>query len=602
MSRMDYEAARAFARDAKARGLSKEQALAEWQQSQQGVGGQEAAQEIAQEAPRKTSFFEAWFPRTASRNPMEEGKGIIANPALDVMSAIGRQHSSTVGARKEAGLKPWQFNTPEVKEDIRRRMTDIEGEGFADRMVRDPALLPSVAVGGGALSFLRGLGGKLAGKLASSVGSGAAAGATSAGVHATEEEMADGDPSLGSAAAEIGLSAGLPIAGKGAIKGAETAHALVRMMSAKLSGATRGGVSSTEAARVLERYGLGRTQGAKEMEAVGDISKSLAEQGEALKKSVETFAQNLPEQKIVNDIIGRTGKVDLSPAIVALENAKRNLSIEGKTLPAAQAAGRRIDDMIQALRGTEKGKFPKTKLSAKGYLELRRALDQGLPEKDAVDFNLVERAVLDARSAMKDALEQAAGPEYASAMRSWSAKLDLADELGALLGKKGTQAQRTIKAARFMDKLFDDTPDARVWRGYIDALDKEKGTNFLKIASDIRDAKIFGGFGETSVIPETSQGQALLAALLGADVLGISGVRAVIPFTALSSTQRGAAGMLAGMQKGKAAAKNVLPFVAAPVSPATRSAFVPDQGDMNPSDVLPTRPPMRAPLNLGRQQ
>lgn len=531
--------------------------------------------ETKEEKPEsKVSLFEALFPRVTSRNPREEGQGIIANPILDVLSIPGRALGS--GAVSKGFTQP---------EQVKEQMTDIEGQGVFQNILRDPATIPSVAVGGPAMSAGRAVAAKTLPKAAQALGGVSAGsgvmGATSAGVHQAERSAGGGGVSPSDAAMETAISAAVPggIAGLGKILGVsrEAARSLVSTLAGPK-------------AETLERFGWGFGKGAKGMKeaaAVGNV-----EYGRRLDDAVQNFSKNLPEKQVVDKAVATMPKIDLMPALNVLQKSRNELSTEsGIILPAGEQAAAKIDKLISSMKVNRGGRAApgqafKTKFDAEEYLNLRRKLDEALPEKDAVDFNIVQKAVLDARTQMKKALEESAPPEYRDAMRSWAEKLDLAEDLRQIVTGKGNDVTKHERATKFFASLFDETPSAEIRRDLIRQMDAAKGTNFLEMAENAHHAKAFGDMGAGSVLPQTVWGKTLIASALGANVLGVGGLKELLIPMAILSTERGGAAALGTLKGAATAATKAKPAIAEATRAGVRGSFVPEQKEKGIFEML----------------
>lgn len=159
----------------------------------------------------------------------EQGAGMVRQAmsgALDALSLPGR----AVAAAVDKPITPFAYAgtnyapksgeqgsfTPEGGRQFAQSMADTEGKTLPGRIVRDPALIPSLATGGAIARGALGLGLKGL-KAASAIGG--ALGAESGAIHQADNAVQGKDVSLGSAALETAAGAAIPVALIGGARG-----------------------------------------------------------------------------------------------------------------------------------------------------------------------------------------------------------------------------------------------------------------------------------------------------------------------------------------------------------------------------------------------
>ena len=192
--------------------------------------------EAPPEAPRipegtsgAESVARGFLPRSFKAE--EEGAGVLRKAgagAMDALSLPGRLVGSLNAPDRKSSLAPMGLGgamIPVQPDAVRGRaeveggglseaMADTEGSSIPGKIVRDPALIPSLMVGGPVL--------KGAGSLAAKVGrtalAGAKGGAVAAGLHQGDRWAQTGTVNPGEAAAEVAINAVAPVALAGALK------------------------------------------------------------------------------------------------------------------------------------------------------------------------------------------------------------------------------------------------------------------------------------------------------------------------------------------------------------------------------------------------
>lgn len=189
---------------------------------------------IADDQKKAGGLFASAFPKTFEAQ-MEDKPYLqqVGSAIGDVFSLPARAVTSAATfAGAKAGGASNQQATEMYQEDLSKRKSDMGGiTGFIEDTVEDPALIPSLAIGGPAV----GAGKSALVKAGRMALSGLAEGATSAAVHQAENYGETGNVDIGSAALETGLSGvmggAMPLAGKAISKvwnkGAQTAKTIV---------------------------------------------------------------------------------------------------------------------------------------------------------------------------------------------------------------------------------------------------------------------------------------------------------------------------------------------------------------------------------------
>jgi hypothetical protein len=188
---------------------------------------------VSGEQKQAGGLFASAFPKTFEAQ-MEDKPYLqqVGSAIGDVFSLPARAVTSAATfAGAKAGGASNQQASEMYQEDLAKRKSDMGGvSGFIEDVVEDPALIPSLAVGGPAL----GAGKSLVANAGKAALFGLAEGATSAAVHQAERFGETGKVNLGEAAFETGLSGvmggGMHVGGKAISKlwkGTQTAKTIV---------------------------------------------------------------------------------------------------------------------------------------------------------------------------------------------------------------------------------------------------------------------------------------------------------------------------------------------------------------------------------------
>lgn len=193
------------------------------------------APRIPEDASGAETVARAILPR--SFKAAEDQAGILrqgAAGAMDALSLAGRTAASLNAPDATTKLQPIGLGgmaIPVQPDAVKGRkgsdgrgmfeaMADTEGKTLAGRIVRDPALLPTLATGGLAAGAARSLG--LTG-LRGAAAAGGLLGAESAAIHQADNAAQGREASLGGAAIETAAGAALPVLGSVASKGVAAA-------------------------------------------------------------------------------------------------------------------------------------------------------------------------------------------------------------------------------------------------------------------------------------------------------------------------------------------------------------------------------------------
>ncbi len=204
--------------------------------------------------------------------------------------------------------------------------------------------------------------------------------------------------------------------------------------------------------------------------------------GPKLTQAVQDFTKNMPEKAIIDQALPTMGKVNIQPAIDALESSKPKV-ITGKLAPDQQIISDKIDKYIDYLKGGSQGKFFKANYPASDALDIRKVLDSPIDfETGTPNPKEVQGALFKARTALRGQLENAAAKTgnqpYIDAMKSYHDKLDIVSQLQNLA--EGTSDIGTDKkGANLLASLWKSTPDAAIKRKAVSDFDKVAGTDFL---------------------------------------------------------------------------------------------------------------------------
>lgn len=297
-------------------------------------------------------------------------------------------------------------------------------------------------------------------------------------------------------------------------------------MGAKSTGASRKAVeeASTKSGRIGQEF----------------AHASRGTHGERFADDLDNLEMNLPEKAEIDLALKSTPKVSLQPVIEALEGAKNKIPVEGIVSEAGEKAIAKIDDMISRLKVTkagtraEQGQAFRNNFSGESYRRIRQILDEGIDWREPW-ANLYSSALKDARGAAKNELIKSAPPSYAPAMKKWHEKIELGEEMKAMIGKEDG-ARQDIRAGAFLNQAAKSAPGSPQ-RKLLKKFEEYTGTKHTDEAEKAMRAREFGPEGK----PEFTPGLDLTK--MGEWIPGATYTRGVIPFF------RGVEGLGAGLQK-----------------------------------------------------
>lgn len=480
---------------------------------------------LTPDTPKEISGYQGILPRTYKADVVDNsglGRKILA-AGEDVLSLPGRALGS-ISKAPSAYPNMTHFGTEEKRQnqDFMKSMSDTEGSGFVQKLIRDPALLPGLATGGALVKGATELG--LTGLKALS-SAGAAAGAQSAVVHQADNVSQGKEINPLSAAMEVGTGAVIPYAAKGAAMAAHGGNKLLGKLAQEFSGVSE---------EALRTHGTGFGQGAKDL---ANAAGKQHEIGQKLVNVLDNIDDYLPEKNIVDQALHQMPAINISNTVSTLEKAKT-----GGALSSSRAVNEKIDGLISDLQGAadETGHIP-----APAFRQIRKEIDGLVGDSFGKEAGNYVNALKTARYQMADDLTKSAEasgvPEYADAMKSMSQKLQAADKLKSFLGKSAQT--RDSRAESFVSTLFGKNKQDR--QAAVTEIEKLFGGDFTKEAKLANLAAELGQNGEAGFLPRQFTGRSALgptvAALGGHFIAPASGV----PALALSSP-RIASGILAG--------------------------------------------------------
>jgi hypothetical protein len=363
----------------------------------------EASEPISEPVKQPTDnpgLFETLMPRSAtsdwakgSETPKALGKQILSG-AADALSLPGRAIGATFGGKGESYAK---------------RMSDTKGENIVQNILRDPATLPSIPVGGpvvstagkGALPIL-----KTAGMAALK---GAKQGLTSGSIHQAENLRENGKVDVGSAALETGLGAGMGGVVSGAGKALEQplkdlgARALSSVL--KIKDKYRGSVNPPNVENVLE---IGAV---KPLGGLGKVSENLDKKISEIGSARDAAAEGAGKLNL---------RGALSTAKKELDRLRANNEIDLKDYNDALAAANVwANDVKDMTAQTIKGKNVST-----GWTDMQNALKHRQLVDKKTNWNENVKSFSKGESVFnriyRDAIEQQAGqisPEVRAATK-----------------------------------------------------------------------------------------------------------------------------------------------------------------------------------------
>ncbi len=443
---------------------------------------------------KQKTLTKAVFPRASEANNL--GSRVVGG-MLDMASLPGRFAAS-------GGMTPMGPNL--------NNMAQVEGQGsgvsgFVDNMARDPAMIPSMSVGGPAFGMAEKAAARFLPQglraLGATMGMGASEGALSAGIHQTDRALQGKPLQPGAAALEAAGSTVAPFIPTMVNKG-------VGRLASGLAG------PSEEA---LRTYGLGFGKGAKKL---AENAGKQNEIGLNLVDAIDNAHDFMPEGKIVDDALKNMPPVNISNTIQLYTDAIAKLkkpSAGALPLPEERAAIKALEDDLKSLRGSS-SKFPQTKFNAEGVRELRKRIDATASFGDDKAQSIVNKTRIAARTQIKndliDAAKASGNPEYETAMKSWSDKLQKVDQIKALLGKGGDT--RELRAEGFISNLYGKNKSER--QRLVGELGEIFGEDFLSQAKLAKLADELGPEGKPGWLPTQLNGRSALGGILGSGVVG----------------------------------------------------------------------------------
>lgn len=473
--------------------------------------------------------YQAVLPRTYQADGL--GKQAIG-AGLDVLSLPGRavasstEHPIAPFAYAGANYSPKSGEqgsfTPEGGKNLLNSLSDTEGSNAAGKIARDPALIPSLMVGGLALGAAGRLG--LTGLKAASA-AGAAMGAGSAAIHQTDNAVQGKEFSPLAAAAEVATGAALPVVGKGISVVAHGGNKLLGRLAQEFSGVSED---------ALRTYGSGFGQGAKDLAASAGKQHEI---GQKLVNVLDNLDEYLPEKVVVDKALHEMPPVNVGKTVVVLEQAKK-----GGALASTRATHGKIDGLIEDLKGAadETGHVPAVQFRA-----IRKEIDDLVGDAFGKESGQYVSALKQARYQMADDLvksaEASGSPEYVEAMKTMAQKLQTADKLKSFLGKSAQT--RDNRAESFVSTLFGKNKTDRLQA--VKAIEDLFGGDFVAESKLANLAAELGPEGKAGLLPRQFTGRAAL----GPTVAALGG-HFVSPFAAMPSlalsSPRIASGVLAG--------------------------------------------------------
>ncbi len=433
----------------------------------------------------KKTLTQAVFPRASEADNF--GSRVVGG-MLDMTSLPGRFAAS-------GGMTPMGPNLD--------NMAQVEGQGsgvsgFVDNMARDPALIPSMAVGGPVMNAA----GKMGITGLRALGAmGAAEGLTSAGIHQTDRALQGKQLQPGIAALEAAGSTIAPFIPTMVNKG-------IGRLASGLAG------PSEEA---LRTYGLGFGKGAKKL---AENAGKQNEIGLNLVDAIDNAHDFMPEKKVVDDALKGMPEVNIAKTVQLLQDQVDKLKnpVAGAAPFAEEkAAIRALEEDIKALRGSST-RFPKTKYPAEGVRDLRKRLDATASFTDDKATSIVNQARIRARTQLKNDLIEAAkasgNPQYVDAMETWSKHISDVDEIKGILGGNGTTRQQ--RAESFIANLHGKNKTERqklVGKlGGLFGQDFLEKAKFAKLAEELEPSTALrASDGKPGWLPTQTTGKALVA-------------------------------------------------------------------------------------------
>lgn len=441
--------------------------------------------------PLKSTIKEAIFPYKDPQLKIA-GKDInLAGPphAADLLSAFslpGRALAST----------PTLIPGGESFTEALGRTGAKPGTGFVaslpDAILRDPALLPSMATGAEALNLAKAAG--VASKPIRAIAKGATEGITSAGIHSAESVAKGEQPDKLSGLTEILMSAAVP-------GGASLAKPFNNKIYTKLA-SELGGVSEKTLKTASTKTGRA---------ALKDAAGKQQEVGQKILQDLENIDSVMPERAEISKALSNMFYVPTS-VISVLESAKVKNAV-GK----AKKANDDIDKLIADIKNEA------TLLQGKYVLpdgntlrNIRLQLDAEIGDQFGKASTHYINALKKGRHAIAQDLVDAAknrAPQYAPLMQSYADKIQKVDKLLGYLGITPESRERRIES--FTANLFNKNKKSA--QGALKDVGDILGKDYLKQIELSDMAAEFGPEGVAPWLPVQTTGRSL-AGIVGSPV------------------------------------------------------------------------------------
>jgi len=430
----------------------------------------------------------AALPRSADLYSQDQEPSLLQvaqEGGKDLISQQGRAMASAVGG------KPFLEG-----------MAEIEGEGFWDKLYRDPMTPISVGAGMGAGFGVEQVGLSGLGKIG-------ALGLLEGGAVTGAKQALGEDQTLGDLAFEVGTGMGGEALGQGLKIATPAIRKGIRRMSADQAGAgiTEEALEFASGApwKKLESWDQLRSSAGTQDDIAKDLVLKLNDFENYMLESPTIFKalKSMPEVSIdpaikvlkdaritpkggrpldnweidLNDFIDKkisryTSKNPELDNLIALK--KKALSDFDSYKPAGgikMADKFKIAEQKKALSADLDAKIanakanPKINLSAEGVYDLRKAVDANVDfgrGKDSATKK-ANAAMMKVRTALKNSLEAAAtksgNPEYIKSMKTLSSKLQARDNLLPFLGK--SEQTQSARAESFINNLYGKNKSER---------------------------------------------------------------------------------------------------------------------------------------------
>jgi hypothetical protein len=227
--------------------------------------------------------------------------------------------------------------------------------------------------------------------------------------------------------------------GKAAAGSAETAYKGVGGIAEQLSDVPK---------EALASYGFGIGKDAKMIQKYAGKQHEIADE---ILQALDKYDEHMPEGKAVAKSLQKMPPINVGNAVKRLQAAKETIA----GTPSAKEGNKQIDKMIESIVSVadENGN-----LAAKDFKRVREQIDNDMSAAFNKDYkSYIENAGLNVRNQMMDDLiasaEQSGNPEYASNMKEWARKLQIAEKLKGYIGKSPEARERHIDT--FVKNIFN---------------------------------------------------------------------------------------------------------------------------------------------------